>query len=181
MPGPPKTDPFSILRKALGLVTIVALALVGKKSFEETQLWSQAPTLTAKFVAIERVPMKEFRDFLPPALRWAIARTKPMIVEAYRVEFTAPHDELPQEVLLEIGELYVSPQQPGDEVPVAYLDGDPPRVKGLARARDSAFVDYMPWAIVIVGLWLLAKVALSLLPGFVPLVPRLIRRWHRPA
>ena len=171
-----KKDPLSPLRTIVSLATIVALGLVAKKGFEEMRLWSQAPTLTAKFVAIEQAPLKQFRDFLPPALRWVIPRGKPVIADAYRVEFTAPREESPQQAVLERGELYVPPQQPGDEVPVAYLDGNPPRVKGLARARDSAFVDYVPWAIAIGAIWLVVQFALNLLPGLLRLVPGLIQR-----
>jgi hypothetical protein len=171
-----KKDPLSSLRTLLTVATIAALAFVAKKGFEEMQLWNKAPTLTAKFVAIENVPMKQFRDFLPPELRWLFPRLKPVIVEAYRVEFTAPREELPQQATLEQGELYVPPREAGDEVPVVYLSGNPPRVKGLARARDSAFVDYMPWAIAIGAIWLLAQFALGLLPAALSVVPRIVRR-----
>ncbi len=171
-----KKDPLALPRTLFTIAAVVALGFVAKEGFKEMQLWNQAPTLTAKLVAIENVPMKQFRDFLPPALRWFFPKLKSVVVEAYRVEFTPPRAEFPQQAVLERGELYVPPQQPGDEVPVAYLDGHPPRVKGLSRARDSAFVDYMPWAIAIGALWLVAHFTLGLLPAVLRVVPRLIRR-----
>ena len=171
-----KKDPLSPMRTLVTLATIVALGLVGKKGFEEMKLWNQAPTLTARFVAVERVPMKQFRDFLPPALSWIFPRTKTVIVEAYRVEFTPPLEELPRQAVLERGELYVPPEKPGDEVPIVYLAGDPPRTKGLSRARDSAFIDYVPWAIAIGALWLIAQFAIGLLPAVFRVVPRLAKR-----
>jgi hypothetical protein len=167
--------PFSKLRGALTVAAIVALALIGREGFHEMKLWNQAPTLTAKLVAIERTPMKQFREYVPPALRWMFPVQRPVEVETYRVEFLDPREER-QEVVLERGELYVPPQQIGDEVPVAYVDGNPPRVKGLSRARDSAFVDYMPWAIAVGAVYLLAQIFLSVLPALLRLVPRLTRR-----
>jgi hypothetical protein len=172
-----KKDPLAPLRKLVTIATIVALVLVGKKGFEEMRLWNQAPTLTAKLVAVENVPMKQFRDFLPSAVRWLVPRTKPVIVEAYRVEFMPPSEASPQQAVLERGELYVPPQNPGDEVPVAYVAGTPSRVKGLSRARDSAFVDYMPWAMAIGALWLIIHFALGLLPAFLRVAPKLIKRF----
>lgn len=158
------------------IATVAALAWVGKLGFDESLVWNQAETLQAKFIAEEQVPMKQFRDYLPPALRWMVPPSRPVIVEGYRVEYFAPETEAIGQVVLERGELYVPPQNPGDEVPVAYVAGDPPRVKGLSRARDSAFVEYVPWAIAIGALWLLIHFALSFLPRVVRVAPRLIQR-----
>jgi hypothetical protein len=169
-------DPLSPLRKIVAIAAIAALAMVGQMGFDEMRLWGDAPNLQAKFIAVETVPMKQFRDYLPPALRWMAPRGKPVIVEAYRVEFTTPEDARPQQVVLERGELYVPPQNPGDEVPVAYVAGDPPRIKGLSRARDSAFVDYMPWAIAISLLWLVVHYLIGLLPTLLKVVPRLMKK-----
>ncbi len=170
-----RKDPLRWPRKVLTLLAIVALLLVGKKGIEEMQVWNQAPTLQAKLVAVEQVPMKQFRDYLPPALRWVVPKSRTVIVEGYRVAFTLPDGE-PQEVVLERGELYVAPQKPGEEVPVVYVAGDPPRVKGLSRARDSAFVDYIPWAITIGAVYLLAQFVLSLLPALFRRLPNLVGR-----
>lgn len=171
-----KKDPLSLFRKSVTIIAIAALIMVGKKGFDEMRLWGDAPNLQAKFIAVENVPMKQFRDFLPPALRWLFPRGKPVMVEAYRVEFTTPEEVRPQQVVLDRGELYVPPENPGDEVPVAYVAGNPPRIKGLSRARDSAFVDYMPWAIAISLLWLAVHYLIGLLPAMFRIVPRLMKR-----
>jgi hypothetical protein len=172
-----KKDPLSPVRTLVTIATVVALAWVGKLGFDESLVWSQAQTLQAKFIAEEQVPMKQFRDYLPPALRWVVPPGRPVIVEAYRVEYIAPMTEIIGQVVLERGELYVPPQNPGDEVPVAYVAGDPPRVKGLSRARDSAFVEYIPWAIAIGALWLIIHFALSFLPRVLRFAPKLIQRF----
>jgi len=79
--------------------------------------------------------------------------------------------------VLERGELYVPPEKAGDEVPIVHVAGDPPRTKGLSRARDSAFLDYVPWAIAIGALWLLVQFALGLVPAVLRIVPRLAKRF----
>jgi hypothetical protein len=165
-------DPVAPLRTTLTVLTLAALAAVGRLGIMEGQLWKQAPTLTAKLVAIEQVPMKQFREYVPPALRWVVPPSRPVIVEGYRVEFLDPHGQR-QEVVLERGELYVPPRETGEEVPVAYVDGDPPRVKGLSRARDSEFLEYMPWAIAIGAVYLIVQFVLGLLPRAL----RLLRPW----
>ena len=172
-----KKDPLSPVRTLVTIATIAALAWVGKLGFDESLVWNQAETLQAKFIAEEQVPMKQFRDYLPPALRWVVPPSRPVIVDAYRVEYIAPKTEAIGQVVLERGELYVPPQNPGDEVPVAYVAGDPPRVKGFSRARDSAFVEYVPWAIATGALWLLVHFALSFLPSVLPFAPKIIQRF----
>ena len=172
-----KKDPLSAVRTLVTITTVAALAWVGKLGFEESLVWNQAQTLQAKLIAEEQVPMKQFRDYLPPALRWVVPPGKSVIVDAYRVEYIAPETEAIGQVVLERGELYVPPQDPGDEVPVAYVAGNPPRVKGLSRARDSAFVEYVPRAIAISALWLLIHFALSFLPSVLRFVPKLIHRF----
>jgi len=165
------------VRTLVTIATVAVLAWVGKLGFEESQVWNQAQTLQARFVAAEQVPMKQFRDYLPPALRWVVPPSRPVIVEAYRVEYFAPETEAVWQVVLEHGELHVPPQNPGDEVPVAYVAGNPPQVKGLSRARDSAFVEYVPWAIVIGALWLLIHFVLGFLPGALRVAPKLLQQF----
>jgi hypothetical protein len=160
-----KKNPARWLQKAVAIAAIAALALVGKKAFEEKRLWSGSPTLQAKFVTVERVTMRQFRDNLPPALSWMFPQPKAVMIEAYRVEFVPPGQETPQQAVLERGELYVPPEKPGDQVPIVHVAGPPPRTLGLRRAQDIAFIEYMPWAIAIGGLWLVLNIALGLLPA----------------
>jgi len=171
-----KKDPLTHVRTLVTILTLAALVAVGKLGFVDTRLWSQAPTLAGTLVAVEKVPLKQFREFVPPALRWIFPRTRQVIVDGYRVEFTAPHEEQPKQAVLERGELYVAPQNIGDEVTVVYLDGNPPRTKGPARARDSAFIDYIPWVIAIGALWLLAQIVIGVLPAAFRILVRLTKR-----
>lgn len=164
------------LGKIVTFAAIAGLAYVGKLGFEEMRVWHQAPRLDAALVAVEMVPMKQFRDFLPPALRWLFPRTRTVMVEGYRVEFTPPGDEPSQQVVLERNELYVPPQNAGAAVPIVYAAGPPPRVKGLSRADNAAFVEYVPWAIAIGALWLLCHLLLSVAPAAIGVLRSLMRR-----
>ena len=159
-----KRDPLTPLRTLVTIATIAALAFVGKKGFDEMRLWNQAPTINAKFIAVEPVPLTQFRGSLPPALKWMFPRPRRVMVDGYRVEFTAPDSTSPQQAVLERGEVYVAPREAGEEVPVVHVPGNPPRTKGLSRARDSAFLDYIPWAVAIGLLWLLTQFVIGLLP-----------------
>ncbi len=166
--------PFALVRTLLTVAALVALGLIVKSGLESTRQWAQADTLQGRLVAIEQVPMKQFRDFLPPAMRWIFPRGREVIVEAYRVAYTAP-DGRPGEVLLERGELYVPPAGLDAEVPIAYVDSNPPRVKGLSRARDAAFIEHVPLAIGVGVLYLAAQFLLSVFPSLVKVIGRLAR------
>jgi hypothetical protein len=91
------------------------------------------------------------------------------------MEYTDPHDR-PREVRLEPAEFYVPPREIGEEMDLIYLDEEPPRVKGPARARDAAFLKHVPWAICIGAMWLLAHFALSFVPTAWRLLRPVIRR-----
>ncbi len=166
-------DPMRWPKRLVTLATIGALAWLGRLGFEETRLWSQAPVIQAKLISVEKVTMKQFRDYVPPALRWIIPTPRAVQVEAYRVGFDDPSGQH-HEAVLERGELYVPPEKVGDEVPVVMVAGDPPRIVGASRARDYAFIQYVPVGIVIGAVYLIAILALGMIPPILRmLAPRL--------
>ena len=166
-----RKDPLRLLRGAVTVLALVALAMIGRRGFEDTRLWAQAPVLPGKLLAFERGPRKEFRDYLPPPLPKFIPAGKRVDVDLYRVEFHDPAGAR-REAVLEPAEFYVSPREIGEEVQVAYAAGEPPRVHGPSRARDAAFIDYVPWAIGVGVLWLAGQFLIGLLPLLRGLVPK---------
>lgn len=128
------------IQRVLTFLLAVVLINIGFRAWQETQRWQAARTLPGKLVSIEKATRKPW-------------------VDRYTVEYNDPSGR-PQTAVLEHGEFYVQPREPGDETQVAYLAGDPPRVKGLARARDSAFLEYIPKAItaglIYIVLWSIA-------------------------
>jgi len=164
-------DPLAPLHTALVLICIAMLALIGKKGFQEMQLWSQAPVLSGKFVSLEEVPRKKFLDLAPEALRRWMPEDPRRNRELYRVTYLDPSGRR-QVASLEHGEFYAPPREPGEEVQVAYVEGDPPRVKGLSRARDSAFLECLPLAIGVGVLYFVAWGVIYFLPGLLRLVAR---------
>ena len=158
-----RKDPLRFLRGAVTILALVALAMIGRRGFADARLWAQAPVLPGKLLAFERGPRKEFRDYLPPPFSKLIPAGKRVEVDLYRVEFLDPAGAR-REAVLEPAEFYVSPQEIGEEVQVAYAEGEPPRVHGPSRARDAAFIDYVPWAICVGVLWLAGQILIGLLP-----------------
>lgn len=176
-------DPLRFARLALTLAALAALALTARHGMQEMFLWGDAPTVKARLISVERGPLKQFFEYLPaPVVRilpqWLLAGSwsgMPPQTDLYRMQYTDARNQ-PREVRLESAEFYTPPREPGTEVDLIYADGDPPRVKGPARARDAAFMEHIPWVISIGILWLLAHLALNLLPPFVRLL-----RHARPA
>ncbi|MGB8166790.1 MAG: hypothetical protein WCF18_04820 [Chthoniobacteraceae bacterium] len=176
-------DSLRFVRGAITLVTFAALALTAREGIKEMGQWGNAPTVKAKLLAVERGPLKQFFEYLPQPVtqclpRWLLAGRwsgMPPETDLYRVEFTDAHDQR-REALLETAEFYVPPREIGEEVDVVYLDEDPPRVKGPSRVRDAALIEHIPWAISIGALWLLAQVALGLLPLMLRLLGPVIRK-----
>ena len=166
-----RKDPLRFLRGAVTVLAFVALAMIGRKGFTDARLWAQAPMLPGKLLAFERGPRKEFRDYLPPPFSKMIPAGKRVDVDLYRVEFNDPAGAQ-REAVLEPAEFYVSPREIGEEVQVAYAEGEPPRVHGPSRARDAAFIDYVPWAICVGVLWLAGQILIGLLPLLRGLVPK---------
>lgn len=176
-------DPMRYFRRVLALAAIAAFALTGREAFREMTLWNAAPVVPGKLLAIEKGVQKEFFEYLPaPVTRhlpeWLLAgrisSARPQ-VDLYRVQYTDPHDQ-PREALLEGAEFYVAPREIGDPVELTFLDENPPRVKGPARARDSAFLEHMPWAITIGGLWLILSTALTAVPFLLRLLKPALRK-----
>ncbi len=61
-------DPLARWRKFATVLLGAAVVAVIIMGIRESLRWSQAPVIQAKVVALEQVPYKAFRDFLPPAL-----------------------------------------------------------------------------------------------------------------
>jgi len=115
------------VQKLLTLLFIAALGWVGWQGLQETQRWQTAQTLTGKLARIDK------------------ATSKPWI-DHYVIEYTDPAGHA-QTASVERGGFYVPPNAIGEETKIAWLAGNPPRVKGPAHARDSAFLEYVPWFI----------------------------------
>lgn len=174
-------DPLRFARTALTLAAITALALTARHGIKEMFLWGEATTVKARLISVERGPLKQFFEYLPAPVvrvlpRWLLAGSwsgMPPETDLYRMEYTDPHDQR-REARLESAEFYIPPQQTGDEVDLIYVDGEPPRVKGPARARDSAFMEHIPWVICIGGLWIVGHFLLGILPALLRLLRRFI-------
>ena len=93
--------------------------------------------------------------------------------EMYHIEYLDPTGR-PQKATLEAAEFYMPPREPGEKVQIAYLPGDPPRVKGPSRARDAAFIEYMPWAIAVGVFYVIAQAAIGFLPWLFKLLLKVI-------
>jgi hypothetical protein len=91
----------------------------------------------------------------------------------YHIEYLDPTGR-PQKVTLEAAEFYVPPREPGEKVQIAYLAEDPPRVKGPSRARDAAFVEYMPWAMAVGIFYVIVQATLGFLPWLFKLLLKVI-------
>ena len=164
-----RKDPLRLLRGAVTVLALAAVAMIAKKGFEDTRLWAQAPVLPGKLLAFERGPKKAFRDYLPPPFAKIIPAGRRVETDLYRVEFHDPAGAR-REAALETAEFYVPPREIGEEVQVIYAEGEPPRVHGPTRARDAAFIDYVPWAIGVGVLWLAGQILVTLLPRLLPLL-----------
>ncbi len=166
-----KRKPLDYVRGALTVAAVVAVAMIARRGFHDTQMWAQAPGLPGKLLAFEHGPKKQFREYLPPPLPRLIPAGRPVETDLFRVEFHDPAG-VRREAVLEPSEFYVPPRAVGDEVQVIYAAGEPPRVHGPSRARDAAFIDYVPWAICVGVLWLAGQIFLGLLPLLRKLVPQ---------
>lgn len=160
----PYRDPLRPVRILITIIALAGLAWTIKLGFEDDIRWKQASTVTARLVAIEKLPMKQFRDYVLPPLRWIFPRQRTFLESHYRLEFVLPGEDTLRQTVLERGEFYVTPTKPGEEVDIMYLPGDPLRTKGPFRARDAGFVDYTPTVIAIGGLWLILAFGVGLIP-----------------
>lgn len=176
-------DPMRFFRWALTLATVTALALTAREGFREKVLWDAALSVKGKLVAFEKGPSKQFFEYLPAPVthflpKWVLAGKlsgEHPQTDLYVIEYTGPNGQ-PHEARLEGAEFYVAPAQVGDEADLTYLEGNPPRIKGPARARDAAFIEHVPWAIAIGALWLLISTALTIIPFFLRQVMPTVRK-----
>src|SRR5262249_37750699 len=110
-----------------------------------------------------KVPRKKHFDLGPEFLRKRMADDPVRTREMYQVAYLDPSGR-PHSAALEGAEFYVPPREVGEKVELAYADGEPPRVKGLSRARDAAFIEYMPWAMAVGVFWVVMQFVLRLVP-----------------
>ena len=130
------------LQWVIAAVFVLSLITLAKRGFVEMQAWQQAEVLTGTLINIEERPVKEGGDL-------------------YHVAYKDPKGQR-QQVALERADFYVSPRQPGDEVQICYVAEDPPRVKGPSRAKDAAFLKYLPQFIGLLGIY----VVVQMIAGF---------------
>jgi len=135
---------WNLVQIFLTFALVVTLARIGWLGLRETQIWSQAIILNGRLVAIEHKPDK------PGESR-------------YRIEFKDPDGHVDM-TILERSDFYIEPTNIGDQVSVCYVPENPPRVKGPAKARDAAFLRYMPAVAGVSALYGFAMLVASRLP-----------------
>jgi hypothetical protein len=158
-----KRDPLSALRSLWLILCLGLLGWVGYLGFQEMQRWTTARALTGKFVSIEEVPRKKFFDMAPERFRRHMPDDPIRKRELFHIEYLDPAGRA-RMALLERADFYVSPRNVGEEVQIAFVDGDPPQVKGPSRAGDAAFLKYMPWAILVGAIFVVGEWTFRLLP-----------------
>lgn len=162
-PDVPVKGPVRVLQSLLIWICIGLLAFIARLGFQENRRWNAAPTLEGQFVSKEDVPRKKYFDLGPEAIRRYLPDDPRRYREMYHIEYLDPTGRA-QQVALEAAEFYVPPREVGEKVQIAYLAGDPPRVKGLSRARDAAFIEYLPWAMLVGLFYVVAQFALGVVP-----------------
>lgn len=132
--------PRSGLQGWLLLAFIAVLVWLGWQAFLEQQRWHTAPHIFGKVTEIVDTP-------------------KGLAKKIYRVSFP-DYEGRAHTADLEPGEFYVSPTAVGEDVELAFVAGDPPRVMGPSRVRDAAFLRYVPWFIGATAAYLILSIAL---------------------
>jgi hypothetical protein len=122
------------------LAFILVLAWLGAQAFLEQQRWQTAPHIFGTVTEIVDTPN-------------AISK------KLYRVSF-ADDEGRSHSANLEPADFYLAPTAPGEKVELAYVAGNPPRVMGLSRTRDAAFMRYVPWFIGVTAIYGLLSIVL---------------------
>jgi hypothetical protein len=122
------------------LAFIGVLAWLGWQAFQEQQRWQTAGQVSGKVTEIVDTPGK-------------------LVSKVFRVSFTDPQGRQ-HTADLEPGEFYVTPTAVGEEVDLAFVDGNPPRVMGPSRVRDAAFMRYVPWFIAAAAAYAILSIAI---------------------
>ncbi|HET6406566.1 MAG TPA: hypothetical protein VFG14_01700 [Chthoniobacteraceae bacterium] len=130
-------------QKLLMVAFIAVLAWLGSKAFQESRRWHTAPEIDGKLTEIVDTP-------------------NALVKKHYRVSF-ADNEGRTHFADLEPGEFYIAPSTVGEDVKLAYVAGDPPRVMGLSRVRDAAFIRYVPWFIGVTAGYVILCLALHFL------------------
>jgi hypothetical protein len=158
-----KRDPLAPLQTLWTILCLGLLAWVGYLGFQEMQRWATARALTGKFISVEQVPRKKFFDVGPERLRRLMPDDPVRKREFYHIEYLDPAGRS-RTAMLEGAEFYVPPRQEGEDVQIAFVDGDPPQVKGPSRASDAAFLKCMPWAMAVGVIYIIGQGLIRLLP-----------------
>jgi len=141
--SPQESSPRSRSQSWLRLAFILVLVWLGAQAFQEQQRWQTAPRISGKVTEIVDPP-------------------KGLTKKLYRVSF-ADAEGRSHSADLEPGEFYVTPTAPGEEVELAFVAGNPPRVMGPSRIRDAAFLRYVPWFIGATALYAILSLSLRFL------------------
>jgi hypothetical protein len=158
----PKT-PAKLLDTALVCICLAALVFIAREGFQETRVWHTATTLQGRFVSTEEVPRKKYLDLAPESVRQHMPDDPVRRRTLYRIEYLDPTGHS-HTAALGAAELYGPPREAGEQVPIAYVPGDPPRVKGLSGADNAAFVEYVPWAMAVGVFWIVMQFVLGIVP-----------------
>jgi hypothetical protein len=137
------TPEGSGVQRLLIFAFIVALAWLGWNAFKEQQLWNTAPHIFGKVTEI-------------------VDKTGGLTRKLYRVSY-ADSNGGTHSAELEPADFYTSPTAPGEEVELAYVDENPPRVMGLSRVRDAAFVRYVPLFVGAAAIYVILNISIRFL------------------
>ena len=137
---PPPSRNRNALEVALAILLVLSLAYIGWKAWQEMMSWQKAANIPGRVLNIETKPGKRAEKL-------------------YHVEYKDESGRN-QVVTLERPDFYVAPREAGETVIVCVVGDNPPRVKGPARAKDAAFLTYMPWAIGVLLFYFLVRLVL---------------------
>jgi hypothetical protein len=137
---PPPSRNRNVIEVVLAILLVLSLAYIGWKAWQEMMSWQKAANVPGRVLNIENKTGK---------------RTEKL----YHVEYTDPsgHNQV---VTLERPDFYVEPREIGETVIVCVVGDAPPHVRGPARAKDAAFLTYMPWAIGLMAVYFIARLVL---------------------
>lgn len=125
------------IRSLLTLACVAGVALVAWQGFQYQVRWNQSLSAEGTVIAVKPPPPDPFPDELT-------------------VEYADPTGKQHQTVFRR-ADVYIT-REVGEKVEVRYLPEAPDQPLGPARYRDAAFVEYMPYGIGIVAVYLVLLV-----------------------